>query len=160
MTTGPHSARRRSSGPSRNLQADLNSRLWAGTVLGFPGAFPCLVRRQMDWPLSGDQCASGARCSPSPRSKWGHSSTLNPIRSLHCATGASGWLHSPHTDVGVCLCLCLCRTATITAALNYSDVPILWLMRLFLKSLNSSSSSRAVFKNSQSCLDSNTSLNI
>ncbi|KAK2855979.1 hypothetical protein Q5P01_004714 [Channa striata] len=81
MTTGLH-APRRSSGPSRNLGADLNSRLWAVLC----GAFPCLVRRQMDWLLSGDQCASGAALPApgklflTPFARWpSHSSLLLPV---------------------------------------------------------------------------------
>lgn len=60
-------------------------RLWE-SLCGFR-AFPWLVRRQMDWLLSEDQCASAA--AHKPPVKGSYMSALNP-RIVYGATGASG----------------------------------------------------------------------
>lgn len=89
------------SGPSRNLGADLNSRLWA-VLCGVPGLSPASSGGR--WTGSCPEISHLVGRSQPPV-KRGQSSALSPIRTVYRATGASGWrrrwLHNLHTHISV-----------------------------------------------------------
>lgn len=102
MTAEPP-ALRRSSGPSRNLGADLNSRLWA-VLRGVFGPFPASSGGR--WTGSCPEISAHLVRRSRPPVKRGHSSALSPIRTVYRATGArSGWrrrwLHILHAHLSV-----------------------------------------------------------
>lgn len=94
----------RSSGPSRNLGADLNSRLWA-VLCGVSGPFPASSGGR--WTGSCPEISAHLVRRSKPPVKAGPLVGVSPIRTVYRATGASGWgrrwLHTLHVHLYISL---------------------------------------------------------